>query len=83
MAGSPTEATAYSAFRRKKKQNLGLWFSFVINTWYKINIYAISIIDGRVLPQIYQLNTLTKVIPFGRKAVSSLNSYLTMKKLGA
>lgn len=54
-------------------QNLGLRYSFVINTWYKINIYAISIIDG----------TLTKVVSLGRKEVSGLNSYLIMKKLGA
>lgn len=43
-------------------QNLVLEFPFIINTCCKINIYAISIIDGRVFPQTYQLNTLTKVI---------------------
>lgn len=64
-------------------QNLGLQFSFVINTWYKINIYVISTIDGTVFPQIHHLNTLTKVVSLGRKAASNLNSYLTMKKLGA
>lgn len=43
-------------------QNLVLEFPFVINTSCKISIYAISIIDDRIFPQTYQLNTLTEVI---------------------